>query len=204
MHKWTYVGVSVLVSGLWSLKNACGSELNLQILVRQPEEGGQERIGYLSSCVVWQPKHTFFCLSLGRAYHSISTTWSQEQKVFLTYSNITYVSRNGCCSWPYYEFQQIPGSFVFFFFQKKQICSCGVFAVFQQVWDVVHHGQHDRFKVLTPDPWGSVCSTWLKSEQRWSFWHITTLLKACASCSWVLPIPPHLSTSVNTAPAGVF
>lgn len=73
-----HVGMSVLVSGLWSLKYACRYELNMQILVRQSQKGGQERIVYLSSCVVRQPKHTFFCLNLGRAYHSIPTTCSQE------------------------------------------------------------------------------------------------------------------------------
>lgn len=95
------VGISMLVSGSWSLKNACGYELNVPILVRQPQEGGQERIGYLSSCVVKQPKHTFFCLNLGRAYHAITNNMEPGGKslanVFQHNLEIHF-PRNGYCS----------------------------------------------------------------------------------------------------------
>lgn len=100
--------------------------------------------------------------------------------------------------------QTLEAFFIFLFsFSKSRYVSQ---PVSQQVWDVMQHGQRERFKVLTPDPQGSVCGTGIKtglerihnsglSQHSWRF---------APNCSRVLPSCLHLSTSVSAAPADVF
>lgn len=100
------------------------------------------RLGYLSSHGVLQPKHTFFCLGLGCAYHSSKNI---QRRVLSELSEWKITHCKGPSTWK--ELHCERGCSTKKILGKNWVLYRGKLAVFafSQVWDVTQHEQWVKF-----------------------------------------------------------